>query len=406
MTTIKNVKTLSGNIEDVIINGTTEEVIDAKGKLTLLPGLIDAHVHFRTPGQEYKEDWKTAAKAAIAGGITTVFDMPNNTPPCVDLKSLHEKKKIINNQLADVNIPLDYQLYIGADKKHMEGIGKTKGQVIAIKVYMGSSTGGLIMDDEMDLERVFQLGAQENMMVAVHAEDEKLIRDNKIKYAKETDPSVHSQIRDRQVAIRATEQAISLAEKYGSQLYLLHVSTKEELDLIREAKKRELLVYAEVTPHHLFLSDEDYAKWGTKIQVNPSIKTKEDQEALWEAVHDRTIDSIGSDHAPHTLKEKSLPYGEAPSGVPGIETTLPLLLNAVNEGRLTLEEIVNLMRINLEYIYSLERNKDYVLVDMDLEKEVQDKNLKTKCGWSPYSGRVLKGWPVYTILKGKIYKVG
>jgi dihydroorotase len=403
---IKNVKTLSGKIEDVTLQSQKDEVIDCKGKLTMLPGVIDAHVHFRVPGHEYKEDWKTAAQAAIAGGVTMVFDMPNNNPPCVDLRSLEEKKKIIDQQLASVKIPLNYRLYLGADKDHTDDIGAAKNKYIAVKIYMGSSTGGLVMADKRDLEKVFQLAAQYNAMIAVHAEDEKLIRDNKFKYAKETDYSVHSKIRDNKVALLATEKAISLAEKFNTQLYLLHVSTKEEIDLIRDAKKRQLLVYCETTPHHLFLSVNDYAKWEAKVQVNPPVRTEKDQEALWQGIHDRTVDSIGSDHAPHTIEEKRQPYGKSPSGIPSVELMLPLLLNAANEGKLSLEEIVHLTRINLEYIYTLPHNQDIVLVDMDLEKEVRDDNLKTKCGWSPYAGRVLKGWPIYTILSGNIYKVG
>lgn len=406
MITIKNVKTLRGDIEEIKINSQQDEAIDAKGKLTILPGLIDAHVHFRIPGQEHKEDWMTGARAAIAGGVTHVFDMPNNIPPCVDMKSLKEKKRQIDEQLSAVKIPLRYNLYLGADKDHLDFSGLTKEDFVAVKIYMGSSTGGLVMADDKDLERVFQLCAQNNYMLAVHAEDEKLIRDHKFKYAKETDPSVHSKIRDREVAARAAAKAISLAEKFNTQLYLLHISTKEEVEMVREAKAKQLLVYAETTPHHLFLSQDDYAALGTKVQVNPPVRTREDQKALWEGIDDRTIDSIGSDHAPHTLEEKNQPYGNTPSGIPGIELMLPLLLNAADEGKISLEKIVHLTRINLEYIYNLPHNQDSVLVDLELTKEVTDANLKTKCGWSPYAGMKLKGWPVYTIVNGTVFKTG
>lgn len=406
MITIKNVRTLGGKVEDITVEGSIEEVIDAERKLTMLPGLIDTHVHFRTPGQEHKENWETGAQAAIAGGITTVFDMPNNTPSCVDLKSLQAKRALIDEQLSCVDIPLRYQLYLGADKDHLKTIGQTKELIAAIKIYMGSTTGGLIMSDQKDLHRVFQVAAQENIMVSVHAEDESILQKMRRTYANETDPAVHSKIRDRTAAIKATEQAIALAEEYDTQLLIHHVSTKEELDLIHDAKKNHILVYAETSPHHLFLNEDDYAQWGTKIQVNPPVRTKEDQEALWEAIHDGTIDIIGSDHAPHTLEDKNQPYGKAPSGFPGIETMLPLLLNAANEKKLSLEDIVKLMRINPETIFNLPHNQDIVLVDMEMVKEVRDENMKTKCGWSPYSGRVLKGWPVYTIVKGQLYKVG
>lgn len=406
MITIKNVKTLKGNLEDVKIQSQNDATIHAEGKLTLLPGLIDMHVHFRTPGHEHKEDWTTAAQAAIAGGITTVFDMPNNDPPCVDGPSLDAKSKTIAAQLAKAKIPLRYYLYIGADKAHLETIGQAKGKFIAIKVYMGSSTGGLLMEDDKALHRVFQIAAQENCIVSVHAEDEARLKENSIKYAKNSDPAVHSLIRDRKAAALAVEKAIYLAEKYSAQLFIHHVSTKDELTLIRYAKARELLVFAETTPHHLFLSENDYVTWGTKVQVNPPLRTKEDQEALWEGIRDNTIDTIASDHAPHTLKEKSQPYRKAPSGLPGVETTLPLLLNAVHENKITLDKIVHCMRINPERIFNLPHNNDVILVDLELEKEVSDGDLKTKCRWSPYSGKRLKGWPVYTILNGNVFKVG
>lgn len=403
MLTIKNVKTLQGKTQDITVKSEKDQVIDGKN-LTLLPALIDCHVHFRTPGAEHKENWITGAKAAISGGITTVFDMPNTNPPTVDLKSFEEKKKIIDGQLKEVGIPLHYSLWLGADKNHLTNFGGVKRLAVGLKIYMGSSTGGLVMNAREDLERAFQLAAQENMMVAVHAEDEKLMQERRELFKGETNPSYHSKIRDRTVAIQATKEAISLAEKHGTQLFILHVSTKEELDLIREAKKRQLLIYAETTPHHLFLNENDYAKWGTKVQVNPPLRTKEDQEALWRAIHDGTIDTIGSDHAPHTLEEKGQPFGKAPSGIPSVELTLPLLLNAVHEKKLNLETLIKLMRINPEQMFNLQRNKDVVLVDLELEKEVRDENLKTKCGWSPYQGKTLKGWPIYTILNGVCYE--
>lgn len=403
---LKNIKTLKGTIEDIQIKSEKEKTIDGQGRLLMLPGIIDGHVHFRIPGYSHKEDWISGAKAAVAGGVTMVFDMPNTQPPCVDLDTLHEKENLIREQLKMADIPLRFRLYLGADKHHLEHLIPAKKHFIAVKIYMGSSTGGLIMADESDLERVFQLGAQGDFMIAVHAEDEKLIKENTFKFAQDSTPSVHSKIRDRKVAVQAAAKAIALAEKYSAQLFLLHISTKEEVDLVRKAKERQLLVYAETTPHHLFLSEADYAAWGTKIQVNPPVRTLDDQEALWQGIHDRTIDTIGSDHAPHTVEEKSQAYGAAPSGIPSIELMLPLLLNAVNEGKLTLEEVVHLTRMNLENIYNLPRTSDVVLVDMDLQKEVSDANMKTKCGWSPYAGRTLKGWPVYTILDGRVYEAG
>jgi dihydroorotase len=405
MIKIKNVKSLEGTVMDFAIESPVDKVLNAEGRLTMLPALIDPHVHFRTPGANHKEDWITGSKAAIAGGVTTVFDMPNNSPSCTTKARLEEKKQLIEKQLAESQIPLRYHLYIGADQNSIDEIGKCNKQVIGVKIYMGSSTGDLLMTDNKALDRVFQLAAQENLIVSVHAEDEKTIEANKAKYENQHDPAVHSKIRDRAAACIAIEQAISLAEKYNGRLAILHVSTKEELDLIRKAKKRELLVYCEVTPHHLFLSENDYKAWGTKVQVNPPLRTLADQAALWEAIHDGTVDMIGSDHAPHTLEEKSKPYGQSPSGIPGIETTLPLLLNAYNEKQISLDKIVHLTSLNIKNIFELKPNDDLVLVDLEMVKEVADADLKSKCGWSPFAGRKLKGWPVYTLIKGHIFHV-
>lgn len=403
MITLKNVKTLDGQIYTHQVDSAIDQVIDGKGNLTLMPALIDPHVHFRTPGAEQKENWESGAQAAIAGGVATVFDMPNNDPACNTREAMLAKMKQIDQQLAKIGIPLRYKLYFGVDEKHVEEISFVKDLLVGIKIYMGSSTGNLVMENEKALDRAFQLAAQEDLIISVHAEDEKILKKQQALYANQSDPAVHSKIRDRSAAIKATEQAIGLTEKYGGQLFVLHVSTKEEMDLIRQAKSRELLVYAEVTPHHLFLTEKDYAQWGTLVQMNPPLRTQADQEALWEGIHDGTVDTIGSDHAPHLLQEKNLPYGQAPSGVPGIETTLPLLLNAYHEEKISLEKIISLTRFNIQDIFRLEPNSDVILIDLEKSQTVQNNLLKTKCGWSPFAGRTLKGWPVYTIVQGKVF---
>lgn len=403
MITIKNVKNMAGAVETQTIESDEERTIDAEGKLTILPAMIDPHVHFRTPGHEHKENWISGAKACVAGGICTVFDMPNNEPPCSSVENLKKKKELIDSQLKEAGIPLRYYLYFGADKNNYQEIGKVQHDIVGVKIYMGSSTGGLLMDDEEGLDHVFRVCAQDNLMVTVHAEDESILQAFQEKHAGASDPAAHSLIRDRSAAAKAVEMAINLAEKYNSQLCIAHVSTKEEVDLIRKAKDSGLLIYGEATPHHLFLTEEDYKKWGTLVQMNPPLRTMEDQEALWEGIHAGTIEFIGSDHAPHTLEEKKQPYGKAPSGVPGLETTLPLLLNAYHEGRLTLKKIIELTRKNIEAIFNLPHHNDAVLVDLEMEREVKDELLRTKCGWSPFTGRKLKGWPVYTIIQGRVF---
>ena len=376
-----------------------EKVIDGF-QLICLPALIDPHVHFRTPGWEYKEDWESGAKAAIRGGVTTVIDMPNHDPPCTSLSAMKEKRKIIDAQLARVKIPLRYQLYLGLEK------GKTKEMQnvnTPIKIFMGSSTGNLLYNDEALLDQAFRIASEKDLLVAVHAEDEETIQQNRENYCKDFSPIAHSKIRTPKAAAIAVDLAIRLAKKHRTRLYLLHISSEEELQLIRKAKKENVSVFAEATPHHLFLSEELYQNLECKAQVNPPLRKKKDVDALWNAVEEGIIDTIGSDHAPHLASEKKRHYLEAPSGMPGLETTLPLLLNAHHQGKISLEKIIKLTHNAPQSLFRLPSNDDLVLVNLERRKTVEEKELKTKAKWSAYAGFVLQGWPVYTILKSRIY---
>jgi dihydroorotase len=404
MITFQNVKTMAGNIIDLQIANHEDEdkIIPAKG-LTVLPAVIDPHVHFRTPGLEYKEDWRTGAKAAIRGGCTMVFDMPNTNPPTITAALLREKKAIINQQLQEVGIPLRYQLFFGADKAHLDEIARVRRAVIGIKVFMGCSTGNLVIDDDESLHAVFSLAAKEDMLVAVHAEDEHLIRERKANYHGEMNYQAHSHIRNIEVATKAVEKAIALTRRYGTRLYILHVSSADEIALIKAAKQEKLPVFAETTPHHLFFDDSSYAILGGQAVVNPPLRDKKHHEKLFAAIHEKIIDTIGSDHAPHTLEEKSKPYGECPSGMPGIEFMLPLLLNAHQNGLLSLKEIVSLTGKRAREIFRLPAYDDYVLVDLDKTHTIT--NTVSKCGFTPYQGMILRGWPVYTIIGNNCYKV-
>ncbi len=399
---LKNVFSLAGKKQDLTIPSSEELEIEAEG-LTLFPGLIDPHVHFRTPGMEYKEDWRSAAQAALHGGYTTVFDMPNTLPPTITAELLKEKKALIDAQLRESGIPLRYQLFFGADKQHLQEIPQVKGAVIGIKVFMGCSTGNLVIDDDESLQTVFELAALHKMLVAVHAEDEKRLQERKRQYQGSTTYQDHSAIRDVEVATRAVAKAIALARKYGTRLYLLHVSSKEELVLIKAAKQEGLAVYAETTPHHLFLNEDCYVSLQGKAVVNPPLRAAEQNIVLLEAIRNDLIDTIGSDHAPHTEAEKARPYGDCPSGMPGIETTLPLLLTAYHQGLISLEKIKALTSERAQTIFNLAPTDDVVLVDLNKKASVLARKLKTKCGWSAFAGRVLQGWPVYTIVQGKSF---
>ncbi|MCD6039301.1 MAG: allB [Gammaproteobacteria bacterium] len=404
MIRIEKVKDIYGALIDGPSIPSKQNITINNSNLTLLPALIDPHVHFRTPGHEYKEDWRAASQAAIRGGYTTVFDMPNTLPPTITQTYLKEKKTLIDAQLKEVDIPLRYHLFFGADKKHLDEIVKVKEDIIGIKVFMGCSTGNLVIDDDESLEKVFCIAAENNLLVAVHAEDEQLLQQRKHEFLDRKEYAVHSEIRSVQVACRAVKKAIALTKRYQTRLYILHVSSQEEVRLIDHAKQAGLPVYAETTPHHLFLDTAAYPLLKGKAVVNPPLRLAADRKALFSAIHAGIIDTIGSDHAPHTPAEKEQPYGECPSGMPGIETTLSLLLNAHYENLLSLEEIISLTSKRAREIFNLEKTNDMVLVDLKKEIKISDKDLKTKCGWSPYAGMVLHGCPVYTIFNNYCYQ--
>ncbi len=402
MIEIRNAHTPDGRCIVHRIPSQSSRILDATG-LTMLPALIDPHVHFRIPGAEHKETWESGAKAAIAGGVTTVCDMPNNFPATSTYARLQAKEQIIQNQLKQAGIPLRYRLYLGADTRHFGEIALAKRAIAGLKIYMGSSTGDLLISDPASLEEAFRIAAQENVLVAVHAEDERLIRLNQTKHCMRTDAAVHSAIRSPEAAARSVALAIELAQKHGARLYIVHVSAKEELQLIRAAKQAGVSVYAEVSPHHLFLHEKAYGALGTKALVNPPLRTSCDCDALWEAIHEGVIDTIGTDHAPHTKEEKERPFGVAPSGFPSIELYLPLLLNAYHERKLSLQQLISLTHTRPQEIFQLPPHSDVVLVDLLKSKEVKDSRLHTKAKWSPYAGWTLQGWPRYTILEGMVF---
>ncbi len=402
MITFSNASTLEGKTIDLQVPSSEDKTINAQGLLAF-PAVIDPHVHFRTPGMEYKEDWRTGAKAAIRGGCTLVFDMPNTQPPTITANLLSEKKQLIDTQLREVSIPLRYELFFGADKQHLNEIPLVKNKVVGIKIFMGCSTGNLVIDDDESLQAAFELAARENMLIAVHAEDEHLIHARKASFTGELNYRAHSDIRNVDVAVKAVEKAIALTRRYGTRLYILHMSTAEELALVQAAKKEGLPVFAETTPHHLFFDDSAYEILGGKAVVNPPLRNKKYKSDLFAAIHNGVIDTIGSDHAPHTLDEKTKPYGQCPSGMPGIEFMLPLLFTAYHQGLLSLQEIHNLTSKRARGIFHVPTYEDWVLVD--LEKTARVSKTESKCAWTPYQGMELRGWPIYTTLRGQVFNL-
>jgi len=368
-------------------------------RLLTIPALIDPHVHFRTPGGEHKEDWVSGTRAALSGGVSMVFDMPNTNPATTSLELVLEKKRLIGEALKNSNQLIRYGIYLGATNTNVREISTAKPEIIGVKLFMGASTGNLQVEDENAQAEIFQECGRLGLPLAIHAEDETTLQKAKASFVGVPTIFDHGKLRPREAAIIALERAITFAEKYKTKVYSLHTSTKEEIELVRQAKKLGISIFAEVTPHHLFLNENDLEQLGNLGRMNPPLRTAADQAALWEGIHDGTIDTIGTDHAPHTLAEKALPYSEAPSGVPGVETYLALLLNAHNNGKISLAEITRLTRTNIQKIFNLTDNNDTVTIDLDLIKTIKHQDMLTKCQWSPFTGKTLTGWPIATQIK-------
>ncbi|MBI5036132.1 dihydroorotase [Candidatus Micrarchaeota archaeon] len=390
-----------------------KETIDAKNML-VLPGLVDPHVHFRDSGvpnvaQKAKEDFSSGSKAALAGGVTVALDMPNTVPPTVSVQDY--KTKAAN---ASKTSYCDFGLYAGASNDNLNEIPKMlDAGAIAVKLFMGSSTGNLLVDSAEAQEKIFALGAELNFILAVHAEDEECIRFHADFYNDKKIRS-HNEVRPAKCAETAVSNVIDLVRKHNNPTYILHVSTAKEVELIRSAKKT-LPVFMEVTPHHLFLNESDEETQKNRVKINPPVRTEKDNEALWIALNNCTVDAIGTDHAPHTLDEKRKPYWEAPSGFPGIETRLPLMITAALEHRTTLEIVQRTCCQNPATIFRLPNkgfiakgyDADLVFVDLSEERRVEDEKMFSRSKWSPYAGKNLRGWPSLVYLRGrKVYEHG
>ena len=383
---------------DPAITAGARETIDANSNL-LLPGVIDPQVHFREPGNEHKEDLGSGSRAAVRGGVTSFLEMPNTAPPTTTQAALDAKLA-----LAAQKSVANYGFFIGATPDNLEALNSVT-PACGIKIFMGSSTGSLLVNRPEDLERIFANGTR---LIAVHAEDEARIHTRRAQFAGRTDPAVHSEIRDNETARLATELALTLSKKYQRRLHILHLSTREEVAMLRVDKPA--WVTAEVIPNHLLLNTGDYARLGTLVQMNPPIRSPQDNAALWAGLHDGIIDFIATDHAPHTLEEKKKAYPNTPSGMPGVETSLPLMLTAMQEGRCTLAEIQKWMCTGPAEAYRIPNkgkilegwDADLTLVDIEHTRPVRNEETFTKVRWSPWHGRELRGWPLYTIVNGEI----
>lgn len=378
--------------------GSDVQIIDATG-LTLLPGMIDPQVHFREPGLEHKEDLFTASCACARGGITSFLEMPNTRPLTTDQATLDDKLKRASEKCL-----VNYGFFIGATADNLENL-LTVNPVCGIKIFMGSMHGALLIDQATVLENIFAHG---DRLIAVHAEDQSRILQRRQEFAGITDPAIHSQIQDNQAALMATELALSVSKKYRRRLHILHLSTAEEAELLRRDKPA--WVTAEVTPQHLLLNTSAYAEIGTLAQMNPPLRSPHDNEVLWQALKDGVIDFIATDHAPHTRAEKAQGYPNTPSGMPGVETSMALMLTQAKAGRCTVQQVANWMSTAVARAYRIPNkgliqpgyDADLVLVDLENDAPVRREDLQTKCGWSPFEGWNLTGWAVVTIVGGQI----
>jgi len=376
-----------------------DRVIDATN-LYVLPGMIDPQVHFREPGLTHKEDIYTGSLGAVAGGITSFFEMPNTNPATTTMELLNQKYEIASRtSLAN------YSFFLGASSDNIDQIKTLEGNC-GLKIFMGSSTGDLLVEDDETLDKIFSVCPK---IIAVHAEDENILRES-AKFVTGDDFRMHMKARPVEAAVNATKRAISLALKHDKRLHVLHLSTAEEVDMIRKHKHTGLIT-AETTPQHLILSGpEVYNEIGAYGQMNPPIRESRHKEGLWEGLSDGTIDCIATDHAPHTIDEKSKGYGSAPSGMPGVETSLTLMLNEASKGKASIKDIVRWMSSNPADVYKIKGkgtiskgfDADLVLVDFDKKKTISNKNTYTKCGWSAFNGTKTRGWPVTTIVNGNI----
>ncbi len=385
-------------IASEIVPTETDKIIDATG-LTLLPGVIDPQVHFREPGLEHKEDLFTASLACARGGVTSFLEMPNTKPLTSTKAALDDKL-----QRAASKSLVNYGFFIGATAENLEDL-RSAEPVCGIKIFMGSSHGALLVSTEAEIEPIFAVGKR---LIAGQAEDQARILERRKQFAGISDPAIHSQIQDEQAALNATKLALKLSKKYQRRLHILHLSTGIEAELLRHDKPS--WVTAEVTPQHLLLNTEAYSKIGTLAQMNPPLRSPENNEILWQALLDGVIDFIATDHAPHTLEEKAQPYPKSPSGMPGVETSLALMLTQAKAGKCTVAQVSNWMSTAVAKAYGIPNkgaiavgyDADLILVDLNNYRPVLREELKTKCGWSPFEGWDLTGWTQVTIVGGQI----
>lgn len=381
------------------------EYVECSG-LILIPGVIDAHVHFRQPGMEYKADMSSESKAAIAGGVTTVLEMPNTKPSTTNIECLEDKLR-----LAKENMYCNYGFFFGLTNENYETAKEiSANKCCGLKLFLGSSTGNMLVNEQKTLENIFSIT---DKVISAHCEDEDTIRENTIKYKAlyndKATASIHPLIRSSEACFKSSSFAVSMAEKHGAHLHIAHLTTEKEISLLHSGDVSEKRITSEVSPIHLWFEIGDFAEYGNLIKCNPSIKTKEDRAALRRALREDKIDIIATDHAPHTWEEKQKPYFDAPSGMPSIQHSLLLILQLVEQGELTLEKMVEKMAHNPAKLFGIKDRgyikegyfADFVLINPNKKTIVTKDSLQSKCKWSPFEGKTFDNKIVATYLNGE-----
>ncbi|MGH6830061.1 MAG: dihydroorotase [Methylocella sp.] len=390
----------AGEIAEIgdLFHASAGETIDATG-LHILPGVIDTQVHFREPGATHKEDLETGSRAAALGGVTAVFEMPNTNPSTTSAAALADKMARAKGRMH-----CDFAFWVGGTADNWRDIPELERLpgAAGIKVFMGSSTGSLLVADDAEVAAIL---GQTKRRAAFHSEDE--FRLNERKDLRVTnDPSSHPIWRDATVALRSTERLLRIAREKRALIHVLHVSCGEEMDLLAAHKD---IASVEVTPHHLTFDARDYARLGTKLQMNPPVRDARHRERLWFGVAQGIADILGSDHAPHTLEEKAKTYPESSSGMPGVQTLVPIMLDHVNKGRLSLLRFVDMTSAGPARLFGIAGkgriavgyDADFTVVDMKRRAVINNRWIASRCGWTPYEGMAVLGWPVGTILRGR-----
>ncbi|RWK57246.1 dihydroorotase [Mesorhizobium sp.] len=374
------------------------ETVDCRG-LHILPGVIDSQVHFREPGLEHKEDLETGSRAAVLGGVTAVFEMPNTSPLTTSEAALADKVRRATGRMH-----CDFAFWVGGTRENAKDAGELERLpgAAGIKVFMGSSTGDLLVEDD---ESVASILRNTRRRAAFHSEDEFRLRE-RLGERIEGDPASHPVWRDEIAALRCTERLVRIARKARARIHVLHISTAEEIVFLEQHKD---VATCEATPHHLTLSADDYAQLGTLIQMNPPVRASRHRDGIWHGIAQGIVDVLGSDHAPHTLAEKAKPYPASPSGMTGVQTLVPIMLDHVNAGRLTLQRFVDLSSHGPQRIFGMARkgriaagyDADFTIVDLKRRETITNAQAGSKAGWTPYDGREVTGWPVGTVVRGR-----